>query len=49
VCAGGEVRVWPGPCRWSTPWAPVTLHVGLIDALWEQGLLGAGQRASLAE
>ena len=49
VCAGGEVRVSARPVQVvDTVGAGDAFMVGLIDALWEQGLLGAGQRASLA-
>lgn len=49
VCAGGEVRVPARAVRVvDTVGAGDAFMVGLIDALWEQGLLGAGQRAALA-
>jgi len=49
VCTGGEVRVAARPVQVvDTVGAGDAFMVGLIDALWEQGLLGAGQRASLA-
>ena len=49
VCAGGEVRVSARPVQVvDTVGAGDAFMVGLLDALWEQGLLGAGQRASLA-
>jgi fructokinase len=49
VCAGGEVRVSARPVQVvDTVGAGDAFMVGLIDALWEQELLGAGQRASLA-
>jgi len=49
VCADGEVRVSARPVQVvDTVGAGDAFMVGLIDALWGQGLLGAGQRASLA-
>src|SRR6201992_2106051 len=49
VCAGGEVRVSARPVRVvDTVGAGDAFMVGLIDALWEQGRVGAEQRASLA-
>ena len=49
VCASGEVRVSARPVQVvDTVGAGDAFMVGLIDALWEQGRLGAAQRASLA-
>jgi fructokinase len=49
VCASGEVRVAARPVEViDTVGAGDAFMVGLIDALWEQGLLGADHRASLA-
>ncbi|HXO48498.1 MAG TPA: PfkB family carbohydrate kinase, partial [Mycobacterium sp.] len=49
VCAGGAVRVSARPVQVvDIVGAGDAFMVGLIDALWGQGLLGAGQRASLA-
>jgi fructokinase len=49
VCAGGAIRVAAQPVQVvDTVGAGDAFMVGLIDALWGQGLLGAGQRASLA-
>jgi len=49
VCAAGVARVPARPVQVvDTVGAGDAFMVGLIDALWGQGLLGAGQRASLA-
>jgi fructokinase len=49
VCAGGDVRVTARSVRVvDTVGAGDAFMVGLIDALWEQGLLGADRRAELA-
>ncbi len=49
VCAGGEVRVSARPVHVvDTVGAGDAFMVGLIDALWGQGLLGAERRAELA-
>ncbi len=47
-CAAGETRVAARPVRVvDTVGAGDAFMVGLLDALWELGLLGAGQRAAL--
>jgi fructokinase len=49
VCAAGEVRVPARPVQVvDTVGAGDAFMVGLIDALWERGLLGAERRAELA-
>jgi fructokinase len=49
LCAAGEVRVPARPVQVvDTVGAGDAFMVGLIDALWEQGLLGAQRRAELA-
>ncbi len=49
VCAAGEVRVPARPVQVvDTVGAGDAFTVGLIDALWQQGLLGAERRAELA-
>jgi fructokinase len=49
VCATGEVRVPARPVRVvDTVGAGDAFMVGLIDALWARGLLGAQRRAELA-
>jgi fructokinase len=49
VCAAGEVRVPARPVRVvDTVGAGDAFMVGLIDALWARGLLGAQRRAELA-
>ena len=49
VCAAGEVRVPARPAQViDTVGAGDAFMVGLIDALWERGLLGAQRRAELA-
>ena len=50
VCAAGEVRVPARPVQVvDTVGAGDAFMVGLIDALWARGLLGAQRRAELAE
>jgi fructokinase len=50
ACAAGEVRVPARPVRVvDTVGAGDAFMVGLIDALWARGLLGAQRRAELAE
>ena len=50
VCAAGEVRVPARPVQVvDTVRAGDAFMVGLIDALWARGLLGAQRRAELAE
>jgi fructokinase len=49
VCAAGEVRIPARPVQVvDTVGAGDAFMVGLIDALWTQGLLGAQRRAELA-
>jgi fructokinase len=49
ICAAGEVRVPARPVRVvDTVGAGDAFMVGLIDALWARGLLGAHRRAELA-
>jgi fructokinase len=49
VCAAGEVRVPARPVQVvDTVGAGDAFMVGLIDALWKRGLLGAERRAELA-
>jgi fructokinase len=49
VCAAGEVRVPARPVQVvDTVGAGDSFTVGLVDALWAQGLLGAERRAELA-
>ncbi len=47
-CAAGEARAAAGPVRLvDTVGAGDAFMVGLLDALWELGLLGAGRRTAL--
>jgi fructokinase len=47
-CAAGEARVGARPVRVvDTVGAGDAFMVGLLDSLWEQGLLSGGQRAAL--
>jgi fructokinase len=48
LCSAGEARVAARPVRVvDTVGAGDAFMVGLLDALWELGLLGAGRRAAL--
>jgi fructokinase len=47
-CAAGEARVAARPVQVvDTVGAGDAFMVGLLDALWDQGLLSAGQRTAL--